>query len=197
MALSKGELHQNASWESSCASCFQELLLLNFCSHFGLSMSECLNAFVLALVDMLRTLLVTGFVALVLAGKEPVPPLLEHLPSNAHNTILKPLPVVPFTPGSPISLGRGNRAAKDRFKKTENYSHLHRYSGSPFGGSTDLGVSRTIKRQYGSRNITDLKHGLWYGVKVFFGTQELTLVLDTSSSDTWAFSTNTTPRAKM
>ncbi|KAL1883973.1 hypothetical protein Daus18300_000081 [Diaporthe australafricana] len=155
-------------------------------------MSGCLNAFVLVPSEMLKILLITGFIALVVAAKRPVPLQLGHFTSNAHDPILKPHPLVPFTPGSPSSLGRGNREVKDRFKKTENYSHLHRHSGNPFGGNPRSGVSRSYKRQYASQNVTDLGQGVWYGVNVTFGTQELTLVLDTSSSDTWVFSTNTT-----
>ncbi|KAG6359890.1 hypothetical protein INS49_010943 [Diaporthe citri] len=113
------------------------------------------------------------------------------------------LPAAPFTDGLvsltatsfPLACAPpqswGERGARDHFKRTQNYYSLHRFTGRPLGRSgapTSLGVVRSWD---GIQNITDLNHGLWYGVNVTFGTQELTLVLDTGSSDTWAFSTAT------
>ncbi|KAI3393444.1 hypothetical protein diail_4280, partial [Diaporthe ilicicola] len=63
--------------------------------------------------------------------------------------------------------------------------------GSLFGQNAGLGVSSAFKRQSGIQNITDSNLGHWYGVNVTFGTQELTLLIDTGSSDTWVFSSDT------
>ncbi|KAK2607027.1 hypothetical protein N8I77_005736 [Diaporthe amygdali] len=145
---------------------------------------------------MLDILLITGFIALaVVADRPPLPawgprPLtLEH-----RGPIQTALPDASSRHDHPIPQSRSKRGAKDRFRKTENYAHLHRYSGRPFGkysASNGLGLPHNSNRLDGSQNITDLNSGFWYGVNVTLGTQELTLVLDTGSSDTWVFSNNT------
>lgn len=144
------------------------------------------------LSDMLELLLTAGFIAWVGAAIIPsVPPPLGTSLWEARLPGSTPSPgnSSGHGPAAPQSWGEGG--ARDRFKRTRNYSHLHRYSGRPLGESgapTSLAVTRS---RDGIQNITDLNHGFWYGVNVTFDTQELTLVLDTGSSDTWAFSTAT------
>lgn len=144
------------------------------------------------LSDMLQLLLKTGFIALVgTAIIPPVPP--PHGTSlweaRLHGSTALPGNSSGHGPAAPQSWGEGG--VRNRFKRTQNHSHLHRYNGRLLGKSgapTSLGVTRSWN---GIQNITDLDHGLQYGVNVTFGTQELNLVLDTGSSDTWAFSTAT------
>lgn len=155
-------------------------------------MCPCLDAFFQIFSDMLELLLTTGFIALV--GAAFIPPIHPPLGTSLWEARLpSSTPLPGNSPGHvpAASQSWGERGARDRFKRTQSYSRLHRYNGRPLGKSdapTSLGMTRSWD---GIQNITDLDYGPWYGINVTFGTQELNLVLDTGSSDTWAFSTAT------
>lgn len=141
--------------------------------------------------SMLR-LLATGFLASVTLAAGPFKPVLRNVTQRDVDAALAPFPGIKFTQPNPHARrSASDKRAKDRLQLTDNWTPLKAYHGPRAGRMSVLNTLGHLHREHdghGYENITASNvYGSQYNVDVWFNKQKLSLVLDTGSSDTWAF----------
>lgn len=138
------------------------------------------------LIELLVVSLCASFCVAMESSSYGLTPLTQEVLDAA----LAPVPGIKFSRTISNSRSQLEKRSKDRFQKTENWTPIHSYKGPGAGRTSATTNLRRVQRKYGGKgyeNITSVNvYGGAYTVDVTFNEQNLRLILDTGSSDTWA-----------